>query len=167
MAVRYPNACEDKSITDKFKSISNQEKLSASADFAKGSKIDILIICYGKIVSEALKAKEILKSSGINCGIILLELIKPYPEIARTVCEYLSEDLPSIIFLEEEIKSGGMGMNLKEALLNTNKDKAFDSVIIATDDSFIIDRLPGEHIYDSAKISAKYIVKNAQKLCDK
>ena len=167
VAIRYPNACEDNSITDKFSPIDNTEKLSASVDFAKGSKPDLLIICYGKIVSEALKAKESLKNSGINCGIILLELIKPYSDIAKLIREHISDELPPIIFLEEEIKSGGMGMNLKEALLNVANEKSLDSIIMATDDSFVTERLPDEHIYDSARISAKYIVENAKKLCNK
>ena len=167
VAIRYPNAYEDTSVTDRFKPIDNAENLSASADFAKGSKPDVLIICYGKIVSEALKAKEALKESSINCGIILLELIKPYSHIAKLVREYLSEALPPIIFLEEEIKSGGMGMNLKEALLNIDNAKPSASIIMATDDSFVANRLPDEPIYDSAKISAKYIIENAKKLCNK
>ena len=167
VAVRYPNACEDISIKDKFNTIDNDEKLSVLADFSKESKIDLLIICYGRIVSEALKAKETLKKSGITCGIMLLELIKPYTETAEKICRFFDGSLPKTIFLEEEIKSGGMGMNLKEALLNTNGIKPFDSIIMATDDSFVTDRCPNEHIYDSARISEKYIVENAKSLCGK
>ena len=46
--------------------------------------IDIIIITHGKIVSEALKAKEqLLSEKGIRVGIILLEFLKPYDKIAK------------------------------------------------------------------------------------
>ena len=167
VAIRYSNACENTTVNEKFKAIDTNEKLSIKADFDADKEFDILIICYGRIVSEALKAKEALAEQGIACGIILLELIKPYSEIAEIIAQHTHDNLNKVIFLEEEIKSGGMGMNLKEALLSVDRVSHFDSVIMATDDSFVTDRKPNEDIYDSAKISAKYIVENAKKLCGK
>lgn len=164
VAIRYPNYCENKRISERFHDPNNFDGVSFKLDFTLKDDIDILIICYGKIVTEAIKAKEKLITEGINAGIILLELIKPYQEIAEKISSCISDSIKGIIFLEEEIKSGGMGMNLQQKLLSLGKVSFNNSVIMATDDSFVTDRKQGEDIYDSAKISEKYIVKEARKL---
>ena len=167
VAIRYPNYCESKRISERFHDPDNFDGVSFKLDFTLKDDIDILIICYGKIVTEAIKAKEKLITEGINVGIILLELIKPYQEIAEKISSCISDSIKGIIFLEEEIKSGGMGMNLQQKLLSLGKVSFNNSVIMATDDSFVTDRKQGEDIYDSAKISEKYIVKEARKLYNK
>ena len=58
-------------------------------------------------------------------------------------------------------------MNLQQKLLSLGKVGFDKSVILATDDSFVTDRMQGEDIYDSAKISEKYIAKEARKLYNK
>ena len=165
VAIRYPNAYENPNIAKNFLNPDNSDNLGIKLDF-KNDDYDIIIITHGKIVSEAIKAKENLKKQGITVGIILLEVIKPYLEVAEKIKFVITKAPKGIIFLEEEIKSGGMGMNLQLAL----KKQGFDiqnSVIMATDDSFVTDRSEGQHIYDSAKISEKYISEEAIKLYNK
>jgi hypothetical protein len=54
-----------------------------------------------------------------------------------------------------------MGMNLQASLRDISGFNINRSVIMAVNDSFVTERKAGENIYDSAKISAKYICKNA------
>ncbi len=66
---------------------------------------ETVIITYGKIVSEALKAAAEIPS----CGVILVEQLKP----AKPICDILSGMLKGakrVVFLEEGIKNGGAGM---------------------------------------------------------
>jgi 1-deoxy-D-xylulose-5-phosphate synthase len=157
VAIRYPNACENSNIAA-FSSPA--DTLDIKLDFCQDP--DIIIITHGKIVSEAVKAKEqLLSEKGIRVGIILLEFLKPYDKIAKAIAPYIQEKTKGIIFLEEEIQSGGMGMNLQASLRDISSFNINRSVIMAVNDSFVTERKAGENIYDSAKISAKYIFKNA------
>ena len=133
----------------------------AKTSFAFEEKIDVVIVTYGNIVNEALKAKNELSNDGVSVGIILLEMIKPYGDIAREVALYIPNDVKGVIFLEEEIKSGGMGMNLQEQLKKICPDKLRVCALMATDDSFVAERAADESIYDAAHISAKYIRQTA------
>ncbi len=99
VALRYAN-CGDISAFSEF---------SPVADFVYKNfenDCETVIITYGKIVSEAVKAANALS----NCGVVLIEQIKP----VKPICEALSSVLPSgvksVIFLEEGIKNGGAGM---------------------------------------------------------
>jgi 1-deoxy-D-xylulose-5-phosphate synthase len=164
VAIRYPNACENSNIATAFSSPA--DTLDIKLDFCQ--EPDIIIITHGKIVSEALKAKEqLLSEKGIRVGIILLEFLKPYDKIAKAIAPYIQEKTKGIIFLEEEIQSGGMGMNLQASLRDISGFNINRSVIMAVNDSFVTERKAGENIYDSAKISAKYICKNAIDLYDR
>ncbi len=99
VAVRYAN-CGD---------ISEFSAFSPVSDFVYKNfegECETVIITYGKIVSEAVKAANELSS----CGVILVEQLKPI----KPICEILSDILPkcvkNVVFLEEGIKNGGAGM---------------------------------------------------------
>ena len=67
-------------------------------------------------MEEALTASDRLASEGIRVGILLLEQIKPYAAVARQVLSRLPHKKCPVIFLEEEIRTGGMGMLLSDAM---------------------------------------------------
>ena len=162
-AIRYPNGCENEEILSLF----NENKSSffgVKTSFSTEEKIDVVIVTYGNIVNEALKAKKELNKDGVSVGIILLEMLKPYGSIAREAALHIPDTAKGVIFLEEEIKSGGMGMNLQEALKKICPDKMRVCEIMATDDSFVSERNSEESIYDAAHISAKYIYQTAIKI---
>ena len=52
-----------------------------------------------------------------DCGVILLEKLTPYSEIAETIKSLVSPDT-RIVFLEEGIKNGGASMILSALLDN-------------------------------------------------
>ena len=118
-AIRYPNGREDEIIKSEFYGdISANESFEPSvrSNFGKTDAPHIVIITHGRITAEAIKASQRLKEKGINCGIILLEMLKPYDIIAQRIADILPESSELIVFLEEEIRSGGMGISLSDKL---------------------------------------------------
>ncbi len=156
-AIRYPNGVEDERVVSEFYGDGIGEGLSAKRNFGDDDAPSAVIITHGRIVSEAHRAADMLKGEGISVGIILLELIKPYGECAERVARLLPSTPCKIIFLEEEIKNGGMGMILSDTLSEYEILKNKTVSIMAVDDTFV-ERHEGESIYESAKISAEHIV---------
>jgi len=89
-------------------------------------------------------------------GIILLETIKPCEEIALRVAKALPRSAARLIFLEEEIRNGGMGMILSDNLrrLGVLDERSFS--ILALEDGFVRAK-KGESIYKTAGVSAEDI----------
>ena len=157
-AVRYPNGEENDRILNEFYSAGVPKKLGAVKNYSDSNEPSAVIITHGRIVLEALKASDELKVRGISVGIILLEKLKPYTETAKRISDMLPRGKGKVVFLEEEIKNGGMGMILDELLRSEPVMQNKSSEVLAVDDTFV-DRNKGEEIYDSARISAKYIIK--------
>ncbi len=159
VAIRYPNGAENPRVIAEFFC---DNKLSSGNSFVHNNysdkdNLDALIITHGRICAEALKASDILKEQGINTGIILLECLKPHKDIADKISELMPRAAAKIIFLEEEIKAGGMGMILSETLLSYSVMNNKTVRIMALDDNFAIQD-KDEHIYKTAKLSAEDIV---------
>ena len=156
-AIRYPNGVECDRVISEFYSSGVGDSLGASRNYKDTDVIDAVIVTHGRIVTEALKAADELSTQGIKVGIILLEVLKPYADTAKRIELLLPSSARKVVFLEEEIKNGGMGMILDSVLKDSPVmvDKA--TKILAVDDNFV-ERQRGESIYDAARISAKYIV---------
>ncbi len=161
-AIRYPKDSENERVNQAFYGNITPTEPSLRVDFENSDKLHAVIITAGKIVSEALRAKAILKEIGVNIGIILLEYIKPYDKITQEIVKHLPEKRCKIILLEEEIRSGGMGMNLLDNLYKYEIAKNKSITIMALDDNFAIQN-KNEAIYKTANISAEDIVDNIAK----
>ena len=136
-AVRYPNGVEDERVIEAF--YKNREPSSPSPvkNYADGDRVDAVIVTHGRIVSEAFVAKEKLAAKGIAVGIILLEVLKPYGDTAERVSAMLPKAPCKVVFLEEEIRMGGMGMILSyklNCLKMSRPEVVF--IVIAVDNSF-------------------------------
>jgi transketolase C-terminal domain/subunit len=136
--------------------------LSAAANFAKEDDIETVIITDGAVVSEALAAC----ASIANAGIILLEKIKPYSECAENVASLLPESVKRIIFLEEDIRAGGMGMMLSDEMRKRGLLSGMEFEIIAVEDNFA-PRHEECSMYEDAGVCARVIEEAAreQSLC--
>ena len=111
--IRYPNNCEDLSLTS---GMTKQGDIRVSFDSA--SDCDCFVITYGYILCEARKAADMLEKDGIKCGLLLLEKLLPLEEPAQAILDALSDaksDSP-VIFLEEGVKNGGLGECIYEVL---------------------------------------------------
>ena len=109
------------------------------------------------MATEALKACDILAKRGVLAGILLLELLKPYDQVASEIAGLLPKGACKLVFLEEEVRVGGMGMLLSDALsaYAIMKNKEVDA--IALDHSFGI-QTKNEPIHASFGMDAENIV---------
>ncbi len=80
------------------------------------SDSDCVIVTYGRIFDEAVKARNLLSEENITCTIILLEQLLPISTPADALANLLTSTSAPILVLEEGIKAGGLGMLLREAL---------------------------------------------------
>ncbi len=162
-AIRYSNFEENEKVVKEFYSDAAKKSGYAICNYKPGEKLDGVIVTYGKIVGEALKATGLLKANGKNFGIVLLEKLKPYDEIYASICDLLPESLKAIAFLEEGIKVGGAGMILNDKF---SSDKRFDAVkrcIIAIDDDFVTPK-KDQTVYEEAGISFDHIASRIEEL---
>ena len=92
-------------------------------------------------------------------GTVLLEVLKPYPIVARSILPYI-KGARRIVFCEEGIKSGGAAMLLREELIKLGFDmSSCEYIIAAIDDNFASPDTPCE-LYD-------YVGLSPEKLADK
>ncbi len=154
VAVRYPKGSED---AEGLTEIS--QYLYCDSDSLQNP--DVIIATYGRIYKEAIKAKNILLESGINCKILVFEKIKPYEDVCRKISE-LSGNAKYLVLLEEGILSGGFCQNVLSEL-NFRNSSCFKNIF-----SFAIDgEIPAhgtlETLYKMSKISAYDIAEKVKK----
>ncbi len=105
VAVRYAN-CGDISEFSGFVPVS--DLVYKNFD----NEPETVIITYGRIVSEAVKAASELSA----CGVILIEQLKPIRPVCEKVNGIIPKGVKNVIFLEEGIKNGGAGMVFESGL---------------------------------------------------
>ena len=165
-AIRYPNGTESEEILKTFYADDIYEKPSFRCDFGAEDRPQIVMITHGRIVGEVLKAKRVLQEKGLFVGVVLLEVLKPYESLADALLPRFSHD-PKLLFIEEEIRSGGMGVNLSDHLMRKGALCKSEFCILATDDSFVDHRTENQTIYEAAGVSAEDMVKAALSLADR
>ncbi len=163
-AIRYPSGKECGSVVERFYKNGDFENIGIKCDFDNCDSRKVLIVTYGRIVCEAIKAEEILSKEGIGTGIILLEMLKPYDITAEMIGRAIPNGTNTVLFLEEEIRSGGAGMNLVDKLSGEFERKGIRYAILATDDSFVENTQEGKSIYESAGIDTESIVKSIKNI---
>lgn len=92
---------------------------------------DRVIVTYGRLIFEAIEAKNKLNAEGLKCKIIKLNKIKPLS--AEAVNEVLN--CSSVFFFEEGMKSGGVNEKFASLLLEKGYKGKFTSV--AVNDEFV------------------------------
>ena len=161
-AIRYPNRREDTRVRAMFYPDGVPQTVGVRPGYAPGDRPDAVILCHGAMVSEALNAAGTLAAEGIRVGILLCEYLKPYDRLAEEVAACLPPAVP-LLFAEEEIRAGGFGMMLADALFRRGelKDRRFD--ILAVEDSFVLQFVP-EPVRHTAGVDAAGIAARVRKL---
>ncbi|MBE6597280.1 MAG: 1-deoxy-D-xylulose-5-phosphate synthase [Ruminococcaceae bacterium] len=157
-AIRYPNGVECERVVREFYPSGVDGRLSARRNYTSDDAPECVIVTHGRIVTEALAAADLLREKGISVGVILLEVLKPYGDTADTVAAMLPKGGARVIFLEEEIRNGGMGMILSDNLSKYPEMKNKSVSVLAVDDDFV-HRKEGESIYSAAHVSAEDIIR--------
>lgn len=158
-AIRYSNGYEDDAVKTQFYGEGAVWQI-ARRNFGEDLAHQTVIVTHGRMVKVAMEACDKLN----NAGIILLEQLKPYNEAVDAIIKLLPDSCRKVVFLEEEILSGGMGMNLYTLLSDRAEMKDRKMKIMAVDDNFVTDRKAGEHIYTSAGISVDDIVRAVESM---
>ncbi|MBQ9429592.1 MAG: 1-deoxy-D-xylulose-5-phosphate synthase, partial [Clostridia bacterium] len=99
LAIRYPNAPENPEILHAFFEKGPADAL-VHADFDDPEQNIAVIVTYGKVVTEALAAAKKLTAQGFPCGVILMELLKPYDASAAEVAARLPRHAAAVLFME-------------------------------------------------------------------
>ena len=95
----------------------------------------MVIVSQGRVAAEAVSLPD-LNNVGIKARAILLERLTPYDEIAAGLVGIINREPRKIVFLEEEIRAGGMGMMLSDALRRQGCFVNSEHIIIALDNPF-------------------------------
>ena len=153
-AIRYPSGYENEQIRKAFYPDGAVDTVGVRASFSQKDEQDVVIVTHGRVALEALGACELLAKQNIRAGVLLLEQLKPYDRVAKEVAEMLPQGEGIVLFLEEEVRAGGMGMMLSEALHDYDVMKNKKTKIVALDDSFGI-QTKNEPIFASFGMDAK------------
>lgn len=100
---------------------------------------DVCILATGSMVSQALKAADILKEKSISCSVINFHTIKPLDE---NIIEEVAKNHKLLITTEEHSIYGGFGSAVSELVSRLNAHAPLD--IIGIKDLFV---KPGDYEY--------------------
>lgn len=157
VAIRYSNSSENPDIVNGF-SRADGGDLSYIKDFAQPK--DNIFITYGQIAKEVIEAKRILSDKGVDCGIIILEKLKPLSYLFDA--QSVFKGAKNVLFVEEGIKNGGVGQIVQNMICEKGLQDSLRYKVMAIDDSFAIpDKIC--NVYDFAGISAQRL---AEKMMD-
>lgn len=164
VAIRYPNGRENSELCRVFYGREQTGSVRSSYSPKEAETLDGVIVTHGRIASEALAAARLLEEKGFCTGVLLLEQLCPYAEVAKEVAGLLPEKACRIIFLEEEIYAGGMGMMLSDALSSYPRMQGKSVHIMALKDQFAVQE-KDEPIWRSVGLDRDSIV--SAMLCDR
>ncbi len=154
-AIRYPNGGEDAEVMEIFYPNGTPDAIGVRVSDSTPSSWEAVIVVHGRMVREALAARNLLTQKERRIGILLCEYLKPYDRLAAEVNALLPPDVP-VLFAEEEIRAGGFGMMLADALSAYPDFAARTHRILAVEDSFVIQTRP-EPICHTAGVDAAAI----------
>lgn len=160
--IRYPSGCECEEIVKTFYADDDYDEIGIKRDF--DGDVECLIITHGRIAAECIKAKKILKESGIRVGIILCEYIAPYDMLTKDIADVICDSKPdTVCFVEEEIKAGGFGMMLSDQLKQHSCSDGIRFGILAAENAFT-ERKSGENYLEASGLDSTSIAERIKKI---
>jgi 1-deoxy-D-xylulose-5-phosphate synthase len=162
-AIRYPNGGEDDLLKATFYPDGEPTDVGVRESNPANPAIpDAVIVTHGRITREALAARERLATEGILVGILLCEYIKPYEALAKEIAARLPAGVP-VLFVEEEIRAGGFGMMLTDALRRNGGLAGHPNAVLAIANGFVTQG-KNETILRTAGVDAEAMVKELKTL---
>ena len=154
-ALRYPSGEPDAAIADAFYPNGEPDAAPGVRVWESADAPAVTVLTHGRIAAEALAAAKALQDTGVAVRILLCEQIAPYGEVAARTAPLLRGNL---LFLEEEVRAGGFGMNLSDALVRCGALEGKRYEILALENGFLNTRR-GESPWQSAGLDAAQIQK--------
>ena len=93
---------------------------------------DVALLCAGNMMSETLKASDILSKNGVSAEVVSFHTVKPLDEI---YLKSASARFKLLITVEEHSRIGGFGSAVSEWRSFTNCD--IQQIILGTEDEFM------------------------------
>lgn len=163
-AIRYEHRDESRDILDAF--YPNGDDFSwVHADYPPADSPSCVIVTYGRLASEALRAEAALKADGIRCGVILLERLTPYGTIASQLSALLPEKA-DVIFAEEGILCGGAAMILKDRITSPEFPPRQGQIVIRAIENPFALPAPGETWLHTHRLDWESLAALAHKLAE-
>ncbi len=162
VAIRYPNAQENEAVLRQFVPLDENELCTLSVNFDIENPPANIIITYGRIIDNVIKAQTILEKNGISVGIILAEQLKPYKKMAEKISKLISR-ASLVLYVEEGIRHGGAAEITADELASAGHDfTKTEYLIAAIDDDFVA---PTEKcdLYDYVGLSPEKIASRITK----
>lgn len=157
-AIRYPRGSEINEIAEVFYP-DGCKRISIVKSNFNGRKPNCVILTYGNIAKEALRAEKLFSEIGVDCGTLLLEKIKPYSVCADAVAKAIPKECKTIVFLEEGIQNGGAAQCLWDKLRLYPEFKDKEYIIHAINDDFVYGE-KGQSLIQSAHLTAEDIIES-------
>ena len=154
-AIRYPKGAENPALNARFSPY--PEDSTVLTDFPADDLPAVLIVTYGLIAAQAVKAEETLSAEGIRAGIVVLEKLTPYPDRAGHLLRFVSDETRALIFLEEGIYRGGAGMLLSDLLKEPLAAHGIPCRVLAIEDPFLPSEV-GKSMAETAGIDCTAVV---------
>lgn len=164
-AIRYPNTCENPRLMAAFypNGINQSARPTVRVWGAPADTAALTIVTHGRIAAEVLTAAERLVAEGVAVRILLCEYIMPYAKLASELAPLLGG---AVLFVEEEIRAGGFGVCLADALTRSGAMAEKRFAMLATDNPFLTPVI-GQTYLQAAGLDADAIVAKALELTDK
>ena len=154
VCIRYPSGKEISGIGEAVPRKYGELRLSDTDP----KEADAVIITYGRIAAEAIKAKGELEKKGKKILIVVMNKLRPYEKVADSILSLLDERKIPLVFLEEGIRSGGASENLYIIMKENPKIASKNVKILAIDDAFK-PSMKGVGTYDNFGIGANHVVR--------
>ncbi len=157
-AIRYPKGAPDDALYARFSAYTPADKTTKTDFDPTCSTHDVLIVTYGRIAAEAVKAEELLAWHGISAGVVLLEKLTPYDARTDELKALVTNRTRLLVFLEEGIYRGGAGMILSDCMDAFCCDRGIRRAIHAIRDPFTPSET-GKTMPETTQLDADSIVK--------
>ncbi|MBQ7728520.1 MAG: 1-deoxy-D-xylulose-5-phosphate synthase [Clostridia bacterium] len=151
-AIRYPNDTECSLIVSHF-GLEEQSGWDCRLDPLFLDHPDAVLLTYGRIVKEAIKAQDRLLSEGIRLGIGLFEKIDAYDPVFDAVRQMKKP----FIILEEGILQGGFGERVEHLYHD------LDLTVMAIEQPFATAQ-EGQTVWDAMGLGSDAIVSRVKQL---
>lgn len=162
-AVRYPAGDESADVVRAF--YPGDIDSSSVRTYFPSENCRVVIVAHGRMASNALEARAKLEQSGVSAGVALLERLTPWGEIGKELYSKLPNSVRLVVTLEEEIRSGGMGISICDVLSSIGLPHGVKTHIIAAIDPFVRPAV-GESIFSALGLDPESVKNEILRVMD-